>query len=120
MSASNPLDSASLDALLDATGGDPSFLAEMIDAYLVDTDGLFLMMDGALTGGRADELRRAAHSLKSNSATFGAMRLSDLCRAIEERGRSGDLSDSLFVLIDEARAEYARVRELLQATRAEL
>src|SRR4051812_9419899 len=120
MTAPEPLDSAALDTLLDATGGDPAFLAEMIDAYLDDTVGLFETIDGALAGGRPDELRRAAHSLKSNSATFGAMTLSAICREIEERSASEELDAGLPALIEQARAEYARVRDALQITRAEL
>ena len=120
MSAAEPLESAALDALLDATGGDPAFLAEMIDAYLADADGLFDAIDGALAGARPEELRRAAHSLKSNSATFGAMTLAEICREIEERGKSGEIDAGLPVLISQARAEFTRVRDVLQATRAEL
>src|SRR5215213_3025417 len=108
MSSSEPLDSAALDSLLDATGGDPAFLAEMIDAYLTDSIELFSTIDGAFAGGRPDELRRAAHSLKSYSATFGAMALAETCREIEERAKAGELAESLSPLIESARAEYAR------------
>ena len=83
MSGSEPLDSAALDVLLDATGGDPTFLAEMIDTYLTDSAELLATIDDALAVGRADDLRRAAHSFKSNSATFGAATLAETCRQIE-------------------------------------
>ena len=39
--------------------------------------------------GNADRFRRAAHSLKSSSATLGAARLSECCRRIEEATRTG-------------------------------
>jgi hypothetical protein len=35
-------------------------------------------------------VRRAAHTLKSNGATFGATRFSELFRELEVRGRDGD------------------------------
>jgi len=120
MSSSDPLDSAALDMLLDATGGDPAFLAEMIDAYLTDSTALFAAIDDALSASRSEDLRRAAHSLKSNSATFGAMTLAETCRQIEERAKAGKLDANLSPLIESARAEYARARDVLQATRAEL
>jgi HPt (histidine-containing phosphotransfer) domain-containing protein len=77
-------------------------------------------MDRALAGELPEELRRAAHSLKSNSATFGAMTLADTCRQIEERGKAGELDAGVSSLIESARAEFDRVRDVLQATRAEL
>jgi len=119
MTASEPIDPTALDALLDATGGDSAFLAEMIDAYLEDAADLFGAIEGALAGGQPEEWRRAAHSLKSNSATFGAVPLSEMCREIEERGEAGEI-DGLSSLLDAARAEYARVRSVLRAARAEL
>jgi HPt (histidine-containing phosphotransfer) domain-containing protein len=117
---SHLLDSAALDALLDATGGDPAFLAEMIDSYLADSVDLFAAIDAALASGRTDEVRRAAHSLKSNSATFGAMSLADTCRQIEERAKAGDLDGTVVSLIESASAEFVRVRDVLRATRTEL
>src|SRR4051794_12190394 len=106
MSNSQPLDSAALDALLDATGGDPAFLAEMIDTYLTDSAELLTAIDIALVNGRADDLRRAAHSFKSNSATFGAMLLSETCRQIEEQAKTGELADALPPLVESAREEF--------------
>ena len=120
MPTSEPLDSAALDALLDATGGDPAFLAEMIDAFLADSVEQFAAIDSALAGGHADDLLRAAHSLKSNSATFGAMTLADTCRQIEERAKAGDLDAQVPSLVESASAQFAHVRDVLLVTRAEL
>ena len=41
----------------------------------------------------AGEVRRAAHTLKSNAATFGAQALSDRSRELEEAAKAEDLSD---------------------------
>ena len=120
MSISEPLDSAALDALLDATGGDPAFLAEMIDTYLTDSAELLAAIDSALVNGRPDDLRRAAHRVKSNRATFGAMTLSEPCRQVEEQAKAGALAEPLPSLIEAARDEFARVRDVLLVTRAEL
>jgi HPt (histidine-containing phosphotransfer) domain-containing protein len=119
MSSSEPLDSSALDALLDATGGDPAFLAEMIDTYLADSAEQFTAIDNALAGGEAGELRRASHSLKSNSATFGALNLAETCRQIEDLAKAENL-DVLPPLIALAKSEYDRVRGVLETTRAEL
>jgi HPt (histidine-containing phosphotransfer) domain-containing protein len=47
-------------------------------------------MDGLLAAATAQDcaaIIRPAHTLKSTSASLGAMRLSTICRAIEEAGR---------------------------------
>jgi DNA-binding response OmpR family regulator len=69
-----------------------------------------------LEHGQTDEVRRAAHTLKSNGATFGAMSLSELSRQLEALAGSGILerADELIVRID---AEYERVRIALETVR---
>jgi HPt (histidine-containing phosphotransfer) domain-containing protein len=119
MPSVEPLDSAALDALLDATGGDPAFLAEMIDSFLVDADEQFAAIDTALAGGVAGDVRRAAHSLKSNSATFGALHLAETCRQIEELAKSEELG-AIPALAALARSQFAGVKDHLLITRAEL
>src|SRR4029450_13359953 len=69
------VDHRTLAALSQATGDDPAFLAELIDTYLADAPGLLMVMRDALAAREAAGLRRAAHTLKSTSATLGAHRL---------------------------------------------
>jgi HPt (histidine-containing phosphotransfer) domain-containing protein len=116
---SGAIDPSALDALMAATGDDPDFLGEMIDVFLADALELLAAMDGALAGGDAEALRRAAHSLKSNAATFGATRLTALARQIEELGKTAELAGSPPFLAT-ARAEFASVEDALRATRASL
>ena len=52
----------------------------------------------------AERFRRAAHSLKSNSNTFGALRLGEMARGLELGGLIADASP-----LDELDTEYARV-----------
>lgn len=108
------IDRAALVALLEATGGDPAFLAELADAYFIDTPELLAAMRRALAAGNAVELRRAAHALKSNSANFGVHTLAGLCRELEERGKNGAL-DGAALLVERVEAEYERVKPALQA-----
>ena len=49
----------------------------------------------AAATGNADQLRNAAHSLKSSSANLGAMEFSSLCMDLETMGRNNELSDAL-------------------------
>jgi len=117
MSQFDPVDRAVLDGLLDSLGGDREFLVELLQTYLEDSPRLLAAMRTALLAGNAEELRRAAHTLKSNSATFGATTLSRLARSLEEMGKAGAL-DSAAAGLAQAEAEYARVRAALEAAAA--
>lgn len=112
------LDRAALDALAEMTGGDPEFLAELIDTFLADGPALLGAMETAAAGDDAATLRRAAHTLKSNARTFGAMTLGAVCQEIEERGATSNL-DGITGLIERARGEYPAVVAALEAERSD-
>ena len=57
----------------------------------------------------SDAFRRAAHSLKTNSITFGATRLGALAREVELGGLVTDAAP-----VDALEAEYQRVAAALQ------
>ena len=44
--------------------------------------------------GYATELERAAHTLKSSSATFGAIEAAKICKELEDQGKQGQLEKS--------------------------
>ena len=113
------IDPSALDALSETTGGDPEFLAELIDTFLIDGVDLLAAIDAASAAGDAAKLRRAAHSLKSNGATFGATTLTALARRLEELGRADEL-EAVGPLLAETRQEFGRVERSLCATRAAL
>jgi HPt (histidine-containing phosphotransfer) domain-containing protein len=111
------IDRAVLDGLLDSLGGDREFLAELLETYFDDAPNLLATMHAALAVGDAEAFRRAAHSLKSNSANFGAMVLSRMCKELEDMGKAGTL-DGAGERLDGAEAEYARVQPRLEALTA--
>jgi HPt (histidine-containing phosphotransfer) domain-containing protein len=111
----DPIDAATLGELLDTVGGDEAFLAELVGSYLADSPGLFDEMDAAIAGGDAVTLRRAAHTLKSTSVSLGALRLSEMCREIEQAAIGGEL---LAARVAGAAAEYERVHDALAARAA--
>ncbi len=76
-------------ALKETTGAE--FVSELMDTFLEDTPKLVMELRSALTSKDADAFRRAAHSIKSNAATFGAEQLADLARELESLGRENDL-----------------------------
>jgi HPt (histidine-containing phosphotransfer) domain-containing protein len=77
------LDEAILGNLLETVGGDRTFLAELVEAYLADSPGLVQAMRTGLAADDRTALRRAAHTLKSTSASMGAIAFAATCREVE-------------------------------------
>src|SRR6476660_9435455 len=98
-------------------GGD-DFLREVIDAFLADAPALIATLRSSLDEQGAEELRRAAHTLKSNGATLGAQEFAELCRTLEQRAKEGEL-DGAGELIDRIEQEYRPLEEALSALRSE-
>jgi two-component system, sensor histidine kinase and response regulator len=76
-------------------------------------------IDSAIGKADAGTVRRIAHTLKSNAATFGARSLSESCRQLEHAAKDGDLG-SAPGLAQAIRAEYERVGIELSAVKASL
>jgi HPt (histidine-containing phosphotransfer) domain-containing protein len=115
---SEPVDRVALDSLLAMFNGDKAFLYQVIDTYLSDGVRLLASVQQALTDGNADDLRRAAHSLKSNSANLGAMALSQQSRELEDLGRQGTLTDAPAKTAS-LTEEFQRVKVALEKIRTE-
>src|SRR5512143_1902784 len=86
------IDLATFEELKRTSGGD--FIVELIDTFLEDAPNLMGELKSALKAGNAEAFRRAAHSLKSNAATFGAEQFSQQARALEMIGKDGRLKDT--------------------------
>ncbi|MCD6289803.1 MAG: PAS domain S-box protein [Anaerolineae bacterium] len=89
-------------------------LVDLIESYLTEAPKLIAKLKEALTEGDAARVTRAAHTLKSNSALFGATPLADLCKELEFMGRDAAL-DGAVEKLAQAEAEFERVRRELDA-----
>jgi HPt (histidine-containing phosphotransfer) domain-containing protein len=107
------IDPATFAGLLDSLGGDVEFLSELVDAYLDSSPGLLASMQQALASGEAPALQRAAHSLKTGSASFGALAFAGLCKGLEELAKTGAL-DGAAEKYEALEAGYAQVAAALQ------
>jgi HPt (histidine-containing phosphotransfer) domain-containing protein len=112
------LDRTALEALAEMTGGDPEFLGELIDTFFADGADLLAAIGAAAASSDAAALRRAAHTLKSNARTFGAVALGEVCQTIEERAAAGEL-DGVDALIARVQGEYPAVVAALDRERAD-
>jgi HPt (histidine-containing phosphotransfer) domain-containing protein len=83
------LDLAVIAELRTATGDDDEFIADLIATYVSEGSEHIRAMADAVGAGDVAGLVRPAHTLKSSSASIGALRLAAVCRSIEEGGRQG-------------------------------
>lgn len=83
------IDLNTFNSLKETTGED--FIGELIETFLGEAPGMLAQLRSALVGQDTDIFRRAAHSLKSNAATFGALELAALARELEGFGREKNL-----------------------------
>jgi HPt (histidine-containing phosphotransfer) domain-containing protein len=109
-----PIDAAAFAELLETVGGDREFLAELVDTYLADSPGLLAELRAAVANDDAATARRAAHTLKSTSASFGANGLAADCREIEATAAAGNFV-GLGEQVELAAASYAQVEAALRA-----
>jgi len=114
MTGTGMIDRSVLNRLLESLGGDTDFLGELLGTYFDDSPRQIAAMQAAVSAGDAEGLRRAAHSLKSNSANFGALALSAECKELEMTGKAGVLEGAADKIVVVA-ADYEQVRAALAA-----
>jgi histidine phosphotransfer protein HptB len=96
---------------LKATAGD-DFVRELVDTFLVEAPAMLDELRAAYAAGNADTFRRAAHSLKSNANTFGALTLARFAKHLE-LGGIGPVSEANGAPLEALEFEYARVAKAL-------
>ena len=104
------IDRRTYDTLVDTVGDD--YAVELVDTFVTEAPAMLAEMRDALRDGEDDTYRRLAHTLKSNSNTFGAFALGELARAAEHGGITGD-PDADRAALDELEASYAEVAAAL-------
>jgi HPt (histidine-containing phosphotransfer) domain-containing protein len=113
MKDGDPIDAfvlESLRALQDE--GDSDILIEICEIFFSDTPARISEMRSSLASGDNVVLQRAAHTLKSSSASLGAMKLSELSKELEMKVNSGSVegAEAQIKKIDD---EFLRVKSAL-------
>ncbi|HCR71453.1 MAG TPA: histidine kinase [Anaerolineae bacterium] len=70
---------------------DADFIKELIHTFLEDAPNQIEQMKVAIQNKDTESFTRAAHTVKSNAATFGATELANLARELESLGRENNL-----------------------------
>ena len=87
--------------------GGPNVIAMVVDSYCTDAPKLIERVRTGLQSNDVQALTRAAHSLKSSSASLGAKRVASLAKEIEMLSRANELTP-IDALIEEVEAEFER------------
>lgn len=101
------IDLAVFNELKESAGAE--FVAELLEAFFEEAPQIVADLRAAQSAQAADGFRRAAHSLKSNAATFGAAPLAEMARDIELGGLTADARP-----VDALEAEYRRAAAALK------
>ena len=111
------LDASALERLRDTLGKQADVLLPTLVKSFID-DGTRLLNEAsrALQQKNAQDLRRAAHTLKSNGATFGAVMLSTVARQLEQLGREGQFEGAA-ELIERAGREFVKAKTEIEKLR---
>ena len=99
---------------LERVGGNKKLLDELVTAFFADCPPLLSEIDTAIRENNADDLCRAAHTLKSMLLFFEATIASDAASRLETMGRNRDLTGSSGTL-EVLSAEVARIVQMLAA-----
>jgi HPt (histidine-containing phosphotransfer) domain-containing protein len=113
-----PVIDAGVLAGLKELGGpeDPGLYLEVIEIFIQDAMAQMENLRNALASGDLKALERIAHTLKSSSASVGALSFSALCLQLEKAGRASQLEVAT-PLVETALAEFVRVRTALEAVK---
>jgi HPt (histidine-containing phosphotransfer) domain-containing protein len=110
------IDMPTYNQLKDLMGAD--FVVELIDTYNIETGELIEQLGQALTSGEAASFGRYAHSIKSSSASLGALELSQQARELEMMGKASDLSGA-GQKVEKLAADFLLVKQRLEELRNE-
>ena len=95
--------------------GKAGLVKRVLETYTRSLASLLTQLASAREAADAAGQRHVAHTLKSSSASVGALKLSELCADIERRLREGAL-DGLDGHLDDLRAEGERVLAALRGS----
>ena len=83
-----------LQRIRDAVGDDDEIVADILQSFVDEVDGLLDRLAAAAETGDAVTLRRIAHTLKSSCRDLGDHVAADLCAALEHAARNGEIADA--------------------------
>ncbi|MFB2919566.1 response regulator [Aerosakkonema funiforme] len=116
------IDPLALQAIRDMAGKEAAgeLLEEVIDCFLEDVPQLLQAIQTAVEIGDWRTLIRAAHTLKSTSATLGAATLAELSRQLEALGQNGNLEQASAIALPARTGNQSLINLEYEAVKAAL
>ena len=111
------LDPHALAALADLVGDDPEAITEIVEAFLEDAPDRLVEIRTGLAGDDLELVRRAAHTLKANGLTFGALEFATASAELERTAKLGELGPAT-TLATEVERTWAEARPAIEALKA--
>jgi len=96
--------------------GASELLTVLIDTYLEESPKILQRMGEAIAQEEPTAMGMAAHTLKSSSASLGAINLSKICQQLEHLGQSQSTIDASQIM-SRIELEYDRVKMALKSER---
>ena len=110
------IDMPTYNQLKELMGAD--FVVELVDTYIIETNALIEQLRQALAGSEVASFGRFAHSIKSSSASLGALVFSQQARELEMMGKANDLTGAGQKL-EKLSADFSFVKQKLEELRHE-
>jgi HPt (histidine-containing phosphotransfer) domain-containing protein len=109
MNVTQHLDYDALNSLKEVMEDDFGFL---IQTFLQDSNDRIATFHELIGGNNADLIRRTAHSFKGSCSNLGALRLANLCSAVERKALNEDFAD-LPLGLAEIEEEFFLVKQMM-------
>lgn len=116
-----PISAHEFSALIEMIGEDaPEVVVDLLDTFLDESVTLVTTVVDAHAAGDQASMLRPVHSLKSSSASVGAIRLSQLCADLESYLRGGATSLDVGAQVTAIQAEFTLVQAALEVEKEQL
>ena len=113
------IDAEALELLVEMIGPDePAAVLDLLDTYIADSKHQIEDLQQAYAAGDLKNTHRLAHSMKSSSATFGALELSKYCETLEHSAKENCAGGTCAHELQRVVKEHARVIESLTSLRS--
>jgi HPt (histidine-containing phosphotransfer) domain-containing protein len=109
------IETATLDRLRRLQGDTRDLTLKLSEVFVQDTTRRMQDLQDAIHGMDAIAVARIAHAIRGSAANMGAQPMVHICRNLETRAETADLS-SAPELLNELQREFARARDALAAT----
>ncbi len=97
--------------------GGEKLVSQMVRLFLTNAPTRMSQIRDGANGADAKEVEKGSHSLKSSAANLGAMRVHELCAAIEDAAEAGEVERIRSLLPDLEAAYEAVIQELQEVVK---